>query len=196
MLFSVFTKDKLPYLVIALGIGALILAKDQRLEPMIYGGGQQRGIRPGTENVVGIVALGVAVQLAVAELDLVASQTKRLRDELERQICASIPAAQVNGAGGERAPHISNISFPNTRNDAVLMHLDLAGVFCSSGSACNTGVSSPSHVLSAMAVPPELARASVRFSFAHDNTHSDVDRVAEVLPGIVQRVRDMGGSIS
>lgn len=112
-----------------------------------------------------------------------------MRNELEQRVVASIPRASVNGAAGNRAPHISNISFPGTRNDALLMHLDLAQVFCSSGSACNTGVASPSHVLSAMGIPGEMARAAVRFSFSHENEPSDVDRALEVLPDIVHRVR-------
>lgn len=174
------------------GVGALVLPTGRSVEPLIHGGGQQRGVRPGTENVIGIVALGVAVELAVGELELTASRTGRLRADLERRLLAEIPDARVNGASGVRAPHISNIAFPGTRSDALTMQLDLADVYCSTGSACNTGAASPSHVLSAMGVPNELAQTSVRFSFAADNDQSDVDRVVTILPEIVRRIRSAG----
>jgi cysteine desulfurase len=173
------------------GIGALVLPAGQTVEPLIHGGGQQGGIRPGTENVIGIVALGVAVELAVAELAETSIRTSRLRNDLEQRVLAFVPDARVNGATGTRAPHISNISFPDAPSDALTMHLDLANVYCSTGSACHTGVASPSHVLSAMGVSNDLARAAVRFSFSHDSDEADVDSVMEVLPDIVQRVREL-----
>jgi cysteine desulfurase len=175
------------------GIGALVLPAGQTVDPLIHGGGQQAGVRPGTENVIGIVALGVAVELAVAELTGTANRTDRMRCDLESRILAAIPDAQINGADGSRAPHISNISFPSTRSDALTMHLDLADVYCSTGSACNTGVATPSHVLSAMGVPDELATAAIRFSFSCDSDDEDVDRVMAVLPNIVKRLRDQHG---
>src|SRR6266567_1125877 len=122
-------------------------------------GGQQYGIRPGTENVPGIVGLGRAVELAAAEQAESAARLGALRDELERRVLAIVPDAVINAWQGERAPHVSNVSIPGTDSEALLMHLDLAGIACSSGSACSTGAIEPSHVLTAMGVPRELGVA-------------------------------------
>jgi cysteine desulfurase len=167
------------------GAGALLLPHPEAVAPLIHGGGQQRGIRPGTENVVGIVALGTAMELGVSELVDTRQHVGQLRGELEQRLTAAIPRAQVNGAGAERAPHISNVSFPGADSGSLLMHLDLASVCCSSGSACNTGAATPSHVLRAMGTPDELATSAVRFSFSRDNELADVERVAELMPEIV-----------
>lgn len=172
------------------GVGALILADHRRLEPLIHGGGQQAGVRPGTENVVGIVGLGVAVELAVKELQETAAHTGWLRTELESRILATVPGARVNGAAGTRAPHISNISIPGIRSDVLMMHLDMAGIYCSTGSACNTRVATPSHVLRAMGIGDDLTGTAVRFSFSRDNDSADLDHVLDVLPGILARVRN------
>jgi cysteine desulfurase len=154
------------------GCGALIVRGEVAIEPLLHGGGQQRGVRPGTENVAGAVGLSVAVEL------------------LER-----FPDAVVNGSRSPRAPHISNVSIPGTDSEGLLMHLDLAGVACSSGSACNTGSVTPSHVLTAIGVPAELATASLRCSLSHQSAASDVDRFLEVLPGIVAKVRSVAGAL-
>jgi cysteine desulfurase len=171
------------------GVGALIVPDAEAVAPLVRGGGQQSGIRPGTENVLGIAALGIAVELAVAERQEVEQRTRTLRDDLERRISSAIPDVVIHGVGSPRAPHISLVSFVGADSNAVLMHLDLAGICCSSGSACNTGASTPSHVLTALNVPPDTATAAVRFSFAHGSTTRDVDRVVEEVPGIVRRVR-------
>jgi cysteine desulfurase len=173
------------------GIGALIVRDRKAVEAIIHGGGQQFGIRPGTENVPGIVALGTAARLAVAEQAELAVRLKELRDELERRVLAIIPDAVLNGWQEERAPHISNVSIPGTDSEALLMHLDLAGVACSSGSACSTGSVEPSHVLSAMGVPRELGVAALRFSFGKDSTIEDVEAVTAVLPKVVEKVRSL-----
>jgi cysteine desulfurase len=173
------------------GVGALIVRDRKAVEAIIHGGGQQFGIRPGTENVPGIVALGVAARLAAAEQQTLATRLAGLRDELERRLLAIVPDAVINGWQGERAPHISNVSIPGTDSEALLMHLDLAGVACSSGSACSTGSVEPSHVLSAMGVPRDLGIAALRFSFGKDSTMEDVDAVATVLPKIVEKVRSL-----
>jgi cysteine desulfurase len=175
------------------GIGALIIPEAPLIEPLLHGGGQQLGVRPGTENVIGIVALGIAVELAVAEQEKTSRHTELLRDELEDGLRSAIPHIQINGAS-RRAPHISNISFPGADGASILMHLDQAGICCSSGSACNTGAASYSHVLGAMGVSPDSARSAVRFSFAHDNTMEDVDRVIAVMPDIVQKLRSLNGA--
>ncbi|HEV8265009.1 MAG TPA: cysteine desulfurase family protein [Gemmatimonadales bacterium] len=171
------------------GIGALIVRDRHAVEAIIHGGGQQFGIRPGTENVPGIVALGTAAELAAREQAELAGRLAALRDELERRLVEIIPDAVINGWQGERAPHVSNVSIPGTDSEAMLMHLDLAGIACSSGSACSTGAVEPSHVLSAMGVPRELGVAALRFSFGKDNAAEDVDALAAAIPKIVEKVR-------
>ena len=173
------------------GIGALIVRDRKAVEAIIHGGGQQFGIRPGTENVPGIVALGIAARLAVAEQAELAARLRELRNELERRLLAIVPDAVINGWQEERAPHITNVSIPGTDSEALLMHLDLAGVACSSGSACSTGTVEPSHVLSAMGVPRELGVAALRFSFGKDSTLEDVESVTAVLPKVVEKVRSL-----
>src|SRR5437867_3160953 len=159
------------------------------VEAVIHGGGQQFGIRPGTENVPGIVALGKAVELAAAERPEFARRVSALRDDFERRLLDVVPDAVINAWQAERAPHVSNVSIPGTDSEAMLMHLDLAGVACSSGSACSTGAVEPSHVLTAMGVPRELGVAALRFSFGRENTPEDVDAAIGALPRIVEKVR-------
>ncbi len=173
------------------GVGALIVRDRKAVEAIIHGGGQQFGIRPGTENVPGIIALGVAARLAAQEQQALAVRLRELRDELERRLLAIVPDALINGWQGERAPHISNASIPGTDSEALLMHLDLAGIACSSGSACSTGAVEPSHVLTAMGVPRDLGVAALRFSFGKDSSLEDVEAVAAVLPKIVEKVRSL-----
>jgi cysteine desulfurase len=175
------------------GIGALVVRDRAGIRPLIHGGGQQGGLRPGTENVAGIAGLGRAVELAVRELEQFQSAVGRLRDAFEERLRAVLPDAQINGAGAPRAPHVSNVSIPGTDSEAMLMHLDLAGIACSSGSACSTGSVEPSHVLTAMGVPWDLAVGALRFSFGKGNTLDDVGYVAEALPGIVAKVRQLAG---
>jgi cysteine desulfurase len=173
------------------GVGALIVRDRKAVEAIIHGGGQQFGIRPGTENVPGIVGLGVAARLAAEEQQSLAARLVDLRDELERRLVAIVPDAVINGWTGARAPHISNVSIPGTDSEALLMHLDLAGIACSSGSACSTGAVEPSHVLTAMGVPRDLGVAALRFSFGKDSTLEDVDAVSTALPKIVEKVRSL-----
>ncbi len=173
------------------GIGALIVRDRKAVEAIIHGGGQQFGIRPGTENVPGVVGLGTAAKLAAQEQQALAPRLRELRDALERRVLAIVPDAVINGWQGERAPHISNVSIPGTDSEALLMHLDLAGIACSSGSACSTGAVEPSHVLTAMGVPRDLGVAALRFSFGKDSTSDDVDAVAAALPRIVEKVRSL-----
>ena len=175
------------------GIGALIVRERKAIEAIIHGGGQQYGIRPGTENVAGAVALGRAAALAAQEQADEAVRLRGLRDELAARLRAAVPDVSVNGEAGERAPHVLNVSFAGADSEALLMHLDLAGVAASSGSACSTGSVEPSHVLVAMGVPRDLALGAIRFSFGHGCTLDDVQRGAEVMPGVVARVRKLAG---
>src|SRR5437016_5208619 len=171
------------------GIGALLVRDRHAVEAIIHGGGQQFGLRPGTENVPGIIGLGRAVELAAREQAAFAATVRALRDELERRLLDVLPDAVINGTRAERAPHVANVAIPGTDSEALLMHLDLAGIACSSGSACSTGAVEPSHVLSAMGVPRELGVAALRFSFGKDSVAEDVEVVAGALPAIVDKVR-------
>jgi len=173
------------------GIGALVVRDRRAIEAIIHGGGQQFGLRPGTENVPGIIALGRAVELAAAEQQDLAPRLGAVRDDLEGRLAALVPDARINGRDGKRAPHVVNVSFPGTDSEAMLMHLDLAGIACSAGSACSTGSVEPSHVLTAMGVPRELGVAALRFSFGRTSSSADVEALAAALPRIVEKVRSL-----
>ena len=172
------------------GVGALYIRRGVAIEPLFHGGSQDRGRRPGTENVAAAVGLARAAELAVAELAAECARLERLRDELEQAILARIPDATIHGRGASRrAPHIINVSVPGTDSESLLMALDLKGIACSAGSACQSGSVSPSYVLSALGVGPELASAAIRMSLGTLSTPDDVGRVAEVYPALVDRAR-------
>ncbi|MGQ0703370.1 MAG: cysteine desulfurase family protein, partial [Gemmatimonadales bacterium] len=173
------------------GIGALIVRNRKVIEAIIHGGGQQFGLRPGTENVAGAVGLGRAAVLAHEEQEAEAERLRALRDELVERLRDGVPDLVVHGENAPRAPHIVNIGVPGTDSEALLMHLDLAGVAVSTGSACSTGAVEPSHVLTAMGVPRALALGSIRFSLGHASTRGDLDRVVEVFPQVVEKVRKL-----
>jgi cysteine desulfurase len=175
------------------GIGALIVRDRKAVEAIIHGGGQQFGIRPGTENVAGAVGLGRAAQLAVAEQAALAERLCGLRNELAARLKAVVSGFVVNAEQSTRAPHLLSVAVPGADSEALLMHLDLAGVAASSGSACSTGAVEPSHVLVAMGMPRELALGAIRFSFGRDSTREDVERAAEVMPAVVAKVRKLAG---
>jgi cysteine desulfurase len=175
------------------GIGALIVRDRKAIEAIIHGGGQQFGIRPGTENVAGAVALGRAAQLAAAEQGAVAERVGALRNDLAARLKATVPDLVVNAETSERAPHLLSVAVPGADSEALLMHLDLAGIAVSSGSACSTGAVEPSHVLVAMGVSRELALGTIRFSFGRESTRADVDRAAEVVPAVAAKVRKLAG---
>ena len=175
------------------GIGALIVRDRKAIEAIIHGGGQQYGIRPGTENVAGAVALGRAALLAAREQPEEAPRLRALRDLLAERLRTAVPDLVVNGGGPDSAPHVLSVCVAGADSEALLMHLDLAGVAASSGSACSTGAVEPSHVLVAMGVPRELALGAIRFSFGRESTVEDVDRVAELMPAVVAKVRKLAG---
>jgi cysteine desulfurase len=177
------------------GIGALIVRERKAVEAIIHGGSQQHGIRPGTENVAGAVALGRAALLAAQEQAEEAPRLGALRSLLADRLRAAVRDVVVNGDEADSAPHVLNLSIAGADSEALLMHLDLAGVAASSGSACSTGSVEPSHVLVAMGVPRELALGAIRFSFGRESTEADVDRVAEVMPGVVAKVRQLAGAL-
>ncbi len=171
------------------GIGALYVRRGLRLTPLLRGGGQERGRRAGTENVPGIVGLGHAAELARADLPDTMPRLGALRDRLEHGVLAAIGDVLVTGDPAHRLPNTSNLAFPHADSDGILTLLDRAGIACSSGSACKSGMQGPSHVLRAMRVPFETAHGAVRFSLSRETTDSDIDRVLAVLPGIVSRLR-------
>jgi cysteine desulfurase len=175
------------------GIGALIVRDRKAVEAIIHGGGQQHGLRPGTENVAGAVALGRAASLAAAEQSAEAERLRVLRDDLASRLRTGIPDMVINGAAAERAPHVLSVAVPGAESEALLMHLDMAGVAASGGSACSTGAIEPSHVLLAMGVPRDLALGTIRLSLGHGSTADDVARVAEVMPTVVAKVRKLAG---
>jgi cysteine desulfurase len=177
------------------GVGALVVRDRKALDAIIHGGGQQFGIRPGTENVAGAVGLGRAAALAVAELDSTVARMRTLRDRLLGKLREGVPDLHVCGDSAERTQHILNVLVSGTDSEALLMHLDLAGVAASGGSACSTGAAEPSHVLTAMGVPRELALGALRFSLGHETTEADVDRAAEVFPTVVKKVRKLSEAL-
>jgi len=171
------------------GIGALYIRRGTPFEPLIHGGSQDRGRRAGTENLAFVVGLATAAELAVAEREKHWAETEHMRDRLQALLLEAIPDAIVHSRGANRAPHVLSISVPGTDNESMLMALDLRGIACSGGSACQSGSLTPSHVLEAMGVDPLIAGAAVRMSFGLINTEADVDRVAEVFPKLVARAR-------
>jgi cysteine desulfurase len=176
------------------GIGAMFIRRGTQIDSMFHGGSQDRGRRPGTENVAYAVGLACAAELAVAEHDTEGARLEALRDALEQGLVARIPDAVVHGREAPRAPHILNLSVPGTDSESLLMALDLAGVAASSGSACQSGSVTPSHVLRAMGVRPDLAVAAVRMSLGSLTTQDCVTRVVELFPALIAKARRLSGA--
>ena len=171
------------------GAGALYLRRGVRLAPQQVGGHQERERRAGTESVPNIVAFGAAAELARLEMDERNQHTRRLRDEFEDRITASIDDIVFNGDRKHRLSHLSNISFRFIEGEGLLIHLDMQGIAVSTGSACSSGTLEPSPVIRALGRDEELSRGAIRFSFGKDNTNEDVDYVLEVLPRAVESLR-------
>jgi cysteine desulfurase len=172
------------------GVGALYVKKGVKLSPLFRGGKQERGRRAGTENVPGIVGLGMAAEIARENLAADQARVKMLRNRLESGLLAAIPLARVNGAGDNRLPNTCNISFDYADGEAVLHKLDRAGIAASSGSACASGSIEPSHVLRALNIPPYALQGAIRFSLSRESTEDDVSRVLAALPAIVAHARE------
>ena len=175
------------------GVGALWVRRGARLVAPITGGRQERNRRPGTENVPGIVGMGIAARVAREKLAADAARLAALRDRLEAGILDRVPGALVNGAG-ERVPNTTNISFDGVEAEALLIALDLEGIAVSTGSACSSGTLEPSHVLRAMGFRPHRAQNSIRFSLGLGNTDDDVARAIDVMPGVVTKLRTLSGA--
>ena len=173
------------------GIGALYVRKGTKFAPFLRGGHQERARRGGTENTPGIVGLGAAAELARLRLQEDAVHIAALRDRLEAGVTQRIGQCQISGDVDNRLVNTSNIAFSDIEGEAILTHLDRAGIAASTGSACTAGSTEPSHVLRAMNVPEEALHGAIRFSLSRENTIEEVDDVLETLPGIVAKLRDI-----
>ena len=173
------------------GIGALYVRGGTRLRQLLYGGHHQRGVRPGTENVAGIVGLGKAAEIARRSLANDAKRLGALRDQLEHGLVNRVAYARINGARAVRTPNTANLVFPGVEGEALLIALDLKGLACSTGAACSSGAVEPSHVLTAIGLPAEEARASLRFSLGRHTTQADVDFALQIIPAVVAQLRQL-----
>lgn len=171
------------------GVGVLYKRKGVRVQPLVYGGGQEKKLRSGTENTLGIFGLGKAAEIAVRDLVTENSRVRTLRDRLIQGILERIPESHLNGHPEKRLPHNAHFSFAYVEGESLLLSLDMKGIAVSSGSACSSRSLQPSHVLTATGMPQELVHGSVRFTLGRDNTEEDIDYVLDVLPKIVARFR-------
>lgn len=174
------------------GVGALVVSRHVTLEALLHGGGQQRGLRAGTQDVAGAVAFSVAAELAVAELTAETARVSALRDELEARLRAEIPGVVVSAADADRLPGHLHVVLPGAQGDSLLLLLDAAGVAVSTGSACQAGVPEPSHVLLAMGVAPDVAAGALRFTLGRASSASDVEALLAALPPAYDRARRAG----
>jgi len=173
------------------GIGALYVKHGTRLGPIQFGGHHERERRPGTENVPGAIALGEAAENAVEALDAESERLAALRDRLENGILAQVPDSGINGARSSRTPNTTNIYFDGLEGEAMVISLDLRGFAVSSGAACSSGAIEPSHVLLAIGLPRERARASLRFSLGHSNDESQVDTLIDAVARSAAQLRKL-----
>ena len=174
------------------GVGALYIKKGVKIENFMHGGAQERGRRASTENVAGIVGLGVAIELASSRMKSASDRISRLRDMLIDGVMKAVPHAKLNGApSGDRLPNNANFSFIGIEGETMLLDLDRAGIYGSTGSACSSGSLDPSHVLMAIGLSHELAHGSLRLTLGEETTEEDIQYVLSVLPGIVKERREM-----
>jgi len=173
------------------GVGAIWVRRGLRLLPFMTGGKQERGRRAGTENVAGIVGMGVAARLALSHMAEEGLRLAALRDQLEQRILATVPGTALNGDPDTRVPNTTNVSFDRVEAESLLIALDLEGIAVSTGSACSSGTLEPSHVLKAMGLPVHRTQNSIRFSLGSANSQIEIDRVVAVLPGVVDKLRSL-----
>jgi len=178
------------------GIGALYIKGGTRLRQLLYGGHHQRGFRPGTENVPGIVGLGKAAELARLSLVEDAARIGAMRDELERGLLAQVPDSCANSSGAPRTPNTANITFPGIEGEALIIALDLKGLACSTGAACSSGAVEPSHVLTAIGLTAADARATIRFSLGRHTTEAEIAAALEIVPAAVAQLRELSPTYS
>jgi len=173
------------------GVGALYIRKGAHVCPLVHGGHQEQGRRGGTENTLGIIGLGKAIEVARQEMEEETTRIRALRDKLWEGISSSIDDVKLNGHLTERLPSTLNVSFKYVEGESILYRLAGLGIAVSTGSACSSGSLDPSHVLVAMGIPHEMAHGSIRFSLGLNNTDDDIDYVLEHLPRVIQDLRDM-----
>lgn len=173
------------------GVGALYISKEARIQPIIYGGGQERGLRSGSENVPGIVGMGKAMEIAKAEIKEEGRRLTTLRDKLINGITSTIKKTYLNGHPKKRLPNNANIGFDYIEGESLILSLDAIGVQVSSGSACTSKTLEPSHVLRAIGLPHEKAHGSLLFTLGRFSKENDVEIVLSKLPNIVKRLRSM-----
>src|SRR5213593_1545393 len=171
------------------GVGALYVNRRTRFSPLIAGGGQENGRRGGTENVAGIVGLGKAAELACKYLAEGNCDIRSIRDRFEKSVLQAVSGASVNGTGAARIPNTSSLSFEGIESSSALILLDRHGICCSAGSACRTGSQEASHVLRVMNPNGDGARRSLRFSFSRFNTETEIDRAIEIVPKVIEKLR-------
>ncbi len=173
------------------GIGALYIRGGSRLQQFLYGGHHQRGFRPGTENVPGIVGLGKAAELARLSLASSADRVSKLRDELEHGLASRVSDAHINSVNASRTPNTANLTFPGIEGEALVIALDLKGISVSTGAACSSGAVEPSHVLTAIGLSADDARASIRFSLGRHTTEAEINYALEAVPAAVSQLREL-----
>ena len=173
------------------GVGALYVRRGITFSPFVIGGHQERNRRAGTENVAGVVGMGTAARVALEHLDDDVARVSTLRDQLQDSLLGSCPSARVNGDKAKRLPNTLNISFRYLEGESILVLLDQHGICASTGSACTSGSSEPSHVLRAMRIPPDWVQGAVRFSLSRLNTEDEVRCVNEKVPSIVKRLEGL-----
>jgi cysteine desulfurase len=173
------------------GVGALYVNRKARFQPLIVGGPQEGGRRAGTDNVASVVGLGKAAELTQATMEEETSRIRAMRDRFENTLQDALEKVEVNGDPAMRLPNTSNLAFLGVDAQAILLKLDQEGVCCSLGSSCTTGAIEPSHVLRAMHMPTERARSSLRFSFGRYNTEAELDKVLEIIPRVVRKLRQL-----
>ena len=173
------------------GIGALYIRGGTRLQQLLYGGHHQRGFRPGTENVAGIVGMGKAAELARKSLAEDAARISALRDRLEQGLLSRVPHSRANGARAPRTPNTTNILYSGIEGEALVIALDLKGLACSTGAACSSGAVEPSHVLTAIGLSPDEARSSLRFSLGRHTTAGEIDFALQIVPAAVEQLREL-----
>jgi cysteine desulfurase len=173
------------------GVGAMYVRKGTRLEPLLYGGHSERDRRPGTEDITSIAGLGKAAELALTRMHEEGQRLAALRDRLEKGLLERISYARVNGLRAPRTPNTTNLTLPFVEGESMVIALDLKGIACSTGAACSSGAVEPSHVLTAIGLAPEDARATLRLSLGHQTTDEEIDFALETIPPVIDRLRQM-----
>jgi cysteine desulfurase len=173
------------------GVGALYVKKGTKIQPIIHGGGQEMGLRSGTENIPGIVGMAKAAEIAEGEMEAEGKRLRLLRDKLIKGALGSIERSYLNGHPTKRLPNNASLRFSYIEGESLILSLDMFGIHVSSGSACTTKTLEPSHVLLAIGLAHEEAHGSLLFTLGKQNKEEDVDYVLEVLPGVVKRLRAM-----